>query len=111
MEYFVLVNVVKIIDMCILENGIVSRHGGEEFLVILPNYSMDKALILSNEIKEAVQNYEFEYKGKETIKVTISIGGKTMKSTTKDEFDLVDKADQALYNAKKTRNSYKWYLE
>jgi len=108
---FVLVNVVKIIDMCILENGIVSRHGGEEFLVILPNYSMDKALILSNEIREAVQDYEFKYKGNETVKVTISIGGKTMKSTTKDEFDLVDKADQALYNAKKTRNSYKWYLE
>ncbi|BCZ46361.1 hypothetical protein psyc5s11_24280 [Clostridium gelidum] len=108
---FVLVNIVKIINMCILENGIVCRHGGEEFLVILPNYSMDKAFILSNEIREAVQNYEFEYKNNEIVKVTISIGGETMNSTTEDEIDLVDNADKALYDAKKTRNLCKWYLE
>lgn len=106
---FVLVNIVKLIKKCISDNGVIGRHGGEEFIVILPNYSMNEALTLSNQIREIIQNYEFKYKNNETVKVTISIGGETMNLTTKDEFDIIDKADQALYYAKKNRNSCVWY--
>ena len=80
---------------------IVARYGGEEFLVILPNTDEDSETV-AERCRSSVERLRIAHE-KSTISdyVTISVGLATMvpdKST--DMMDLIEKADQALYEAK-----------
>ena len=76
----------------------VFRYGGEEFAVILTETSARKALIPLERFRQAIENYNFKYQGKD-LKVTVSIG-----VSSNIDFDtpweMFDDADKALYEAK-----------
>ncbi len=73
----------------------VCRYGGEEFSIILPNTELEDAVTVSQRIREAVANIEiFE------IQVTISVGVAEQKNG-EDSESLINRADEALYQAKK----------
>jgi diguanylate cyclase (GGDEF)-like protein len=90
---------------------LVSRYGGEEFGIVLPKISPDKAYQLCETIRIAVERlnitHEFSLISK---KITISIGGTTV--IPKQNLDLstiVEKADLQLFEAKhKGRNRVEW---
>ncbi len=77
---------------------LVSRYGGEEFALILPETSSDEAGVAAERIQDAVRAYVFEG-GAEPIGVTTSLGVATRKPT-ESLHQLVSRADQALYVAK-----------
>ncbi len=87
---------------CIIEtvrrSDNVFRYGGEEFNVILSNTSHDGALLLAERIRQAVAHHEFSYADLK-LQITVSIGV-AMLDNNEGPADLVDKADQALYQAK-----------
>lgn len=92
----VIVCVSKTISQCIRENDIVGRYGGEEFIVILSEISVDEAFKRAEHIRSSIERYIFDIKD---LKVTVSIGlseydGNDAKSTIKS-------ADILLYKAKK----------
>lgn len=72
----------------------VGRYGGEEFLVVLPNTDMSKAVIIAERIREAVQGINLPQKNG----VTISGGVAVLSGETSAE--LINKAYMKLYEAK-----------
>lgn len=78
-----------------------SRYGGEEFMVLLPDAHLEEALLVAERIRQAWQAREvLTSKGK--LSVTVSIGvSSTTGSDSETIQDLAERADMALYRAKK----------
>ncbi|KIL42753.1 diguanylate cyclase [Jeotgalibacillus alimentarius] len=81
---------------------IVSRNGGEEFTVILPDCSLSKAKNISERIRQEVEKNTFILSSNEKINVTVSVGLASYRETTSEPKKLLQDADQALYKAKRT---------
>jgi diguanylate cyclase (GGDEF)-like protein/PAS domain S-box-containing protein len=74
------------------------RWGGEEFLIILPKTDMLQAAALAEKLKNIVQKHDFLAVGYQTC----SFGVSTLKKKTQSEQKLVEEADKALYEAKRS---------
>lgn len=85
------------------KDGIVSRYGGEEFVIILRNVSAEQAGKEIQTLKEMVEQKQIPAANQEVSKfVTISIGYVVEKIEVHSNFEqILFKADQALYRAKK----------
>jgi diguanylate cyclase (GGDEF)-like protein len=79
---------------------ILARFGGEEFILLLPETNEASALKVATRLCQLVAIHVVEYKNAQ-IRVTISAGVTTFKSTTDTLDDLLNRADQALYLAKR----------
>lgn len=82
---------------------VVARYGGEEFAIILPSTSIYVGLEIAERIRERVERKQFDISlGSKIVKVsrTVSAGVASYPSQANDEFELIDKADKALYVAK-----------
>jgi two-component system, cell cycle response regulator len=82
------------------EQDIAGRIGGEEFLIILPETAIDGAFQLAIRIRVQVENFILNYLGAK-IRTTISAGVCQYEDTIKDVSELLDIADQALYETKR----------
>jgi diguanylate cyclase (GGDEF)-like protein len=81
---------------------VVSRYGGEEFAIILPNTN-GEAVRVAERIRKAVQKAGFEGDSKEpVIEKTISAGVAVYPIHCDNEIELIDKADMALCRAKES---------
>ena len=75
------------------------RYGGEEFLVILPETSLDKALILAEKLRKQVAELVIPADGQVLKDITISIGATEYEDDPNiDEF--INRSDKWLYAAK-----------
>lgn len=82
------------------ETDILARYGGEEFAVILPDTDVERAVLVAERIRKAIQDIAIIYEGN-SISITASIGvvGTIVpRGCAVDQ--LVDTADKALYLAK-----------
>ena len=78
---------------------IICRHGGEEFLVILPGVSSDDAFQIAERSRKSFQALRTEHGGFE-IRATLSSGIATFPKNGTKSMELIALADQALYQAK-----------
>lgn len=81
---------------------IVSRNGGEEFSVILLDCSLERANEISERIRKNVELFPFTLSSGEEINITVSIGVASYPETTNDVSVLIEEADKALYQAKRS---------
>lgn len=81
---------------------IVSRNGGEEFSVILPDCPHNQALQVAERIRAKVAAHPFPVSATETIRLTISIGVATYPENIPDASQVFSIADDCLYKAKRT---------
>ena len=79
---------------------IVSRIGGEEFSVILPDCPSLQAIEVAERLRVAVEIHDFILPDGLKINICISIGAATYPDNVSDLGDLVKQADNALYSAK-----------
>jgi two-component system cell cycle response regulator len=84
----------------------VARVGGEEFLILIPNASMKRALEIAERLRLLVEEKPFEVNASKLQQnITVSIGIAKRSKRHKYASDLINCADQALYKAKeKGRN-------
>jgi len=82
----------------IRENDFVARLGGEEFAIIMPEASYDKARKLAERFQRSITTYPLS---STNGKVTISIGIAGLPVDAHDLDGLIYKADRALYQAKR----------
>ncbi|WET73596.1 GGDEF domain-containing protein [Rhizobium croatiense] len=78
------------------------RHGGEEFLALLPDSTPDDAAIVAERVRLAIEMAEIPLPSGELLKVTASFGcaGRANDGASRNFEDLVKRADLALYAAK-----------
>lgn len=92
----------KILAKYCRKNDIVSRNGGEEFTILLPDCSKNQAIEIAECIRSRVENYAFILSNGNKINVTVSIGISSYPETTSEIENLIELADSALYGAKYT---------
>ncbi len=84
--------------------NLVCRYGGEEFCVLLPECSKERAVELARGVCKKVKEQTIILR-REKTHVTVSIGVATFPIDAHNKEDLIHKADMALYKAKaKGRN-------
>lgn len=84
-----------------VEGAVLARYGGEEFSVILPETPKQSALAQAELIRKAVEFATFNLR-RQDLRLTASIGVASLPDDTLEIEALVQKADEALYEAKKT---------
>lgn len=95
--------VLKEVSYMILETfrktDLIFRYGGEEFVALLTETPVEKALIPLERLRQSIESHPFSYNGN-NIKVTISIGVNANKEDIENASEFLDCADKALYYAK-----------
>lgn len=106
---FVLQELGCIVRANIRGNDIGARYGGEEFAIILPETSLEGALIQAERLRVAVNKHDFSKDGT-TFKISVSLGIAAVEPNLRHVEDLIKAADRALYQAKaEGRNCVCWY--
>lgn len=92
------------------KSDLVARFGGEEFCVVLPNTSLEEALVVAERIRETVIDLKVpHHKSHSHPYLTISIGVTSLlKGVDTGPEDVICRADRGLYMAKQAgRNCVK----
>ena len=76
------------------------RWGGEEFLVIIPEIDGKTAVTVAERLREGIAQTIISV-GEQSLYVTVSIGVASYKSADQTIDAILERADQALYHAKK----------
>lgn len=93
---YVLKELVKQISLSLRNTDILARFGGEEFIILLPDTKNDDAFLVMERLRKNIYAHEFQTVGK----ISVSIG--IAEHIPNDSIDLsIEKADTALYNAKR----------
>ncbi|MBC7419132.1 MAG: diguanylate cyclase [Bdellovibrio sp.] len=97
---YVLSEVGKIIRASTRNIDIPARYGGDEFLIVLSETPLSGVEHFCERLRKRVEQRTFA-QGKDSIKLTLSIGFSTTKDTEQiTPKELVRRADMALYTAK-----------
>jgi diguanylate cyclase (GGDEF)-like protein/PAS domain S-box-containing protein len=92
----VLVNISEILITNIRSHDLAGRYGGEEFIVILPDTSLDEASQIAERIRLSIQGFDFNL---DNYMITVSIGLAHFQMENAKSF--INRADTFLYQAKK----------
>lgn len=96
--------VLKTFGKYLMENvryeDVACRIGGEEFMVVIPETSLETAVQRSEEIRKEFHGMSFPFEGKVVDNLSLSIGVAAYPEHGKLAEDLIRCADNALYRAK-----------
>jgi diguanylate cyclase len=81
-------------------HDMVARYGGEEFSVLLPNTAGEDALCAMRKVQERARNILCEHEGRK-LKLPTFSAGLTLYIPGESPTALIDRADRALYAAKR----------
>ncbi|MEL7639738.1 MAG: GGDEF domain-containing protein [Solidesulfovibrio sp.] len=97
----VLREVGRLLSETLRSTDFTARYGGEEFVVILPQTTEEQSRILAERLRRIIAEAEFRSDGK-AFGITASIGAATLlPGALIKRKELLDKADKALYQAKR----------
>ena len=82
--------------------GIVTRNGGEEFTVIVPNAEKEIGMEVAEIIRSAVESTSFKMTDGLQLDITVSVGVSTFPHNENEIQKLFNQSDIALYHAKET---------
>lgn len=90
----------------------VARYGGEKFAVILPDTAAEGCLHVARHIAKAIREKQWRYSGVLPFKtITLSIGIATYPHEALLKEDLIARADEAMYHAKRTGKNKICYFD
>lgn len=95
----VLKYVAQRLKQMVTENDFVSRFGGEEFLLLLPDRQLSEAAQLATEINHYFNSTNLTGSKQNLGKITVSIGVAEYRNSESSE-EFIERADRALYAAK-----------
>jgi two-component system cell cycle response regulator len=79
---------------------LVSRYGGEEFVVAMPDTDAELAAKVAERVRAAVAESSFNLPSGRNVPVTVSVGVATLQGRSDSIANLAKRADTALYEAK-----------
>ena len=99
----VLKKIAQILQALARDNDVVSRFGGEEFGILLPDTTPEEAFIQAEAMRKAIEAAEFTITTHDNpIKATMSFGVAGRSGTQQSAKELIHLADIAVYHAKHT---------
>lgn len=113
----VLATLARVCRADLREMDILARYGGEEFVILLPNTSIDAALVAAERLRKKTENTAIElntttrresagYTSNSALPshlhVTISLGVSALDTSVPDLENLINRSDHALYDAKQS---------
>ena len=90
----------RVVDSTLRETDIFGRLGGEEFGVVLLQTDLDGARLLAERLRAAIEKMRIACEGV-NIRVTVSIGGTQWDRNDRKVEVIMNRADNALYEAKR----------
>ncbi len=93
----VLIEITKLSKNSLRESDYVIRYGGEEFLVCMPETSLEEAAQIAERLRRVVAEHTFDTVGHITISIGVSGYDKGESQET-----FIKRADQKLYDAKQS---------
>jgi diguanylate cyclase (GGDEF)-like protein len=96
----VLIEVAQILINSLRDVDIVSRYGGDEFVVVLPETKVDTAIKIAHRLHRAIREHEFLKEEGLKLHLSASYGISGYPDHAKTKKDLIRLADQAMYKAK-----------
>jgi diguanylate cyclase (GGDEF)-like protein len=82
---------------------IISRFGGEEFSIIMPQTNREEALLVAERVRKNIKDLlPTSWKVFPHERITVSVGLATFPADGKDSKTLIRNVDKALYRAKLT---------
>lgn len=91
----VLIGIARVLQQSIREIDVVGRWGGEEFLVVCRETTLEGALVLAEKLRQAIQAQMFAQVGRKSVSLGVAVfrQGEALTET-------IARADAALYRAK-----------
>jgi len=84
------------------DSDVVTRYGGDEFVLVLPQTNSDNAVNMAERIRSKIENYSFEINNN-NFNCTVSLGVATVPGKRIESSDyLLECADRALYESKRS---------
>ena len=93
-----LMHISRIMKQTVREIDVCARYGGDEFVIILPRTSREAAVGVAERLREAIAAKPLPKVGE----VTVSIGIASYPVSASTRTELIEKADQAMFQAKDT---------
>jgi diguanylate cyclase (GGDEF)-like protein len=97
----ILVELAALLQRNLRKEDIACRYGGEEFVLVLPDASMENAGRRAEQLRDAVRRMRVPHQEIILGPVTVSIGVAAFPEHGTDGAGLLKAADMALYEAKK----------
>lgn len=91
---------IKKIKPALRQDDLLARYGGDEFIIILPETKKDAACEAAEKIRQIIDDTDFRVRGS-SVPLTISLGVTEVVDSDAGSESAFDRADMALYEAKK----------
>lgn len=102
-----LIDLAKILMQSVREVDFVARYGGEEFAIVLPECSKENAVLVAKRLRKQVEDFPNPHRDRYNL--TVSVGVASFPADGNEKGEVLDKADQAMYQAKREgRNKVCW---
>ena len=100
-----LVEVGRVLKACVRDEDVVTRYGGDEYVVLLLGIDSGGALKVAERVRRSIEDHAFLSREGSPLHVTASIGLASVPEHTTLKAEVLDLADRAMYRGKRsTRN-------
>lgn len=97
----VLKQVGRILSTSTRSSDIACRHGGEEFVLVLPNAGAQDGIARAEHIRQLVAGLALNFGGRPLGPLTVSLGVASINTRTRSADALLKRADELLFEAKR----------
>lgn len=91
--------IAKALKQSMREADFIARYGGEEFILLFPETPLEQLETPLNALREKIKRIPFKFKDTNVV-ISISFGATQLKPTDEGR-EAFDRADEALYDAKR----------
>ncbi len=98
---FLLKEIADLMTKTVRKQDMVGRWGGEEFLILFPETSLEGGKVASEKIRKKIEDQQWIFKDQK-ISATMSFGLSVYEDLEKSVEDCIKQADELLYKAKKS---------
>lgn len=98
----VLNSVVATISTTLRDADTFCRWGGEEFLIVLPETTLNNAVLWAERARKSIESEAIKFSEEQAVSITASFGLASLSSNDTTAENLIKRADDALYRVKST---------
>ncbi len=101
----VLMEMAAVILSSVRDTDVVTRYGGDEFVIILPETAMDQGMLVADRVRERIGAHSFTGGRSLRLRLTASFGVAAFPEHAQSPQQLIAIADAAMYEAKAARKN------